>query len=279
MGKELAAVRRELVRLNGMDLLCLVAGEGPETMLCLHGMYGRAEDWVDLMARHAGRFRVIAFDQRGHGLSSRPLARYGGEEMADDAVAVLEHYGAGPALVVGHSMGGRNAFFLAARRPDLVRALAILDIGAGGSPQPSDCPPDAVPECDGLTADWPLPFPSRQHAIAFLEKKMATQVAVDYFAASLFETAAGWDFRFSRRAMAALGVYWRNWEDIPPRVACPILFLRAAESWCLTPEGATTMRRLAPHAEYVEIPGSDHNLHHDNQAAFNEAFDRFLAAL
>lgn len=279
MEGDLPTLHREMILVNGMELMCLVAGDGPETMLCLHGMYGRAEDWFDLMARYAGRFRIVAFDQRGHGLSSRPLVRYGGEEMADDAAGVLEHYGAGSALVVGHSMGGRNAYFLAARRPDLVRALVILDIGAGGAPQPSDCLPENVPDADGLTAEWPLPFPTRRHAIAFLEKKMATKVAVEYFTSSLYETAAGWDFRFSRRAMAALGVYWRNWEDIPPLVDCPVLFMKAAESWCLSPQDAATMRRLAPHAEFVEIPGSDHNVHHDNPEAFYEAFDRFVAGL
>lgn len=47
-----------------------------------------------------------------------------------DAAAVLEYVGLGPAVVVGHSLGGVDAYRLAARRPDLVRAVAVEDIGA-----------------------------------------------------------------------------------------------------------------------------------------------------
>ncbi|MEU0195964.1 alpha/beta fold hydrolase [Streptomyces afghaniensis] len=82
------------------------------------------------MARDLGdRWRIIAPDQRGHGLSDRPsdFSRHG---YVDDAASSLDHLGITAAVVLGHSLGGVNAYQLATRRPDLVRALIIEDIGA-----------------------------------------------------------------------------------------------------------------------------------------------------
>jgi pimeloyl-ACP methyl ester carboxylesterase len=199
--------------------------------------------------------------------------------MAGDAVALLKHFGGGPALVVGHSMGGRNAAFLAAAHPKLVRALAILDMGTAGSATMSQRLPEELPGSDGLTADWPLPFPTRQAARDFLATKMATAVAVEYFSESLYQTAAGWDFRFSRRAMAAVGEYWRNWDHEAGLLRCPVLYLRAASSWCLSLADAERFRSLVPACEYHEISGSDHNIHLDNPGEFYPIFEEFIVRI
>lgn len=84
------------------------------------------------MARHGGplgdRFALIAPDQRGHGRSPRfsnaQLQRILPTFVAD-AIGVLERYG--PALLLGHSLGGRVAAAAAVTRPDLVRALVLED--------------------------------------------------------------------------------------------------------------------------------------------------------
>ncbi|MEJ8643650.1 alpha/beta fold hydrolase [Streptomyces sp. MS1.HAVA.3] len=82
------------------------------------------------MAREVGpAWRVIALDQRGHGESDR-AGEYTRDGYVADAAAVLEHVGLGPAVVLGHSLGGVNAYQLAARRPELVRAVVVEDIGA-----------------------------------------------------------------------------------------------------------------------------------------------------
>ncbi|WP_308201299.1 alpha/beta fold hydrolase [Carbonactinospora thermoautotrophica] len=72
---------------------------------------------------------MIALDQRGHGYSDRPTD-FSREGYIEDAVAVLDRLGLGAVVVLGHSLGGVNAYQLAARHPHLVSALISEDIGA-----------------------------------------------------------------------------------------------------------------------------------------------------
>ena len=75
---------------------------------------------------------MLAFDNRGTGLSAKPPGPYTIEELADDAASVLDARGLERADVYGHSMGGFIALTLALRRPELVRSLVLVGTGPGG---------------------------------------------------------------------------------------------------------------------------------------------------
>jgi 3-oxoadipate enol-lactonase len=74
------------------------------------------------LARH---FRVIALDNRGAGRSDKPFGPYSLEQMADDAVAVLDHAGVDAAHVIGASMGGAISQIMAVKHPDRVLSLVL----------------------------------------------------------------------------------------------------------------------------------------------------------
>lgn len=84
--------------------------------------------WAD----YAARRRVLAFDNRGTGLSGRPAGPYSVEMLAGDAASVLDVRGIAQADVYGHSMGGYIALTMAVSRPDLVRSLVLVATGPGG---------------------------------------------------------------------------------------------------------------------------------------------------
>ena len=84
------------------------------------------------IADFAARRRVLAFDNRGTGLSAKPPGPYSIEELADDAASVLDARRLSSADVYGHSMGGFIALTLALERPELVRSLVLTGTGAGG---------------------------------------------------------------------------------------------------------------------------------------------------
>jgi (E)-2-((N-methylformamido)methylene)succinate hydrolase len=105
-------------------------GSGPPVLL-IHGVGARLENWDGVAAVLARDFKVVRYDLRGHGLSSKVPGPYSLDLFADDAVALLEHLGIACAHVAGHSLGGMIAVTLAARHPKRVDRLAVLSAAAG----------------------------------------------------------------------------------------------------------------------------------------------------
>jgi len=276
---ERSGITRAKAGVNGINLFYRDTGSDRQPMLCLHGRWGRGETWSDLISRYQDRYRIIAPDQRGHGLSDKPIAPYPAEEFAKDMYELLHLLGCGPAIVVGHSMGARMAAYLTHLHPEAVKALAILDEPADGADKADIPAPAEIVSDDGLTADWPLPFASRSDARKFLKDRFKRDSNVDYFMDSLYETIGGHDFLFSRYSMAAIGEYWNSWYHILPQIQCPVLLVRAAESWCLPQESADKMRALIKNCTYFEVSDSDHMVYTDNPNEFYQRFDDFLNSL
>ncbi|WP_231971467.1 alpha/beta fold hydrolase [Mycobacterium sp. E3198] len=113
-------------RPDGTVLSAVAAGQGPPVIL-VHGYTARVLEWnlvwEELQARG---FRVIAFDQRGHGRSTLGSDGIGSQPMAADLAAVLEHFDVRDGVLVGHSMGGFVSIRAVLDHPDLARRLRGL---------------------------------------------------------------------------------------------------------------------------------------------------------
>ena len=103
-------------------------GEGPSILL-LHGLASSSHIWDLVAPRLAPRFRVVAYDQRGHGLSGKPSSGYGFGRLIADAATVIRTFGLGRPLVVGHSWGANVALQLAVERPRTVSGDVLVDGG------------------------------------------------------------------------------------------------------------------------------------------------------
>jgi lipase len=111
-------------------------------VLAIHGITSSSRSWP-FLAQALGR-PVFAPDLRGRGRSNHLPGPVGMAAHAEDCAAVLREVAGEPTVVVGHSMGGFVATVLAARHPDLVRALVLVD---GGLPFP---PADTAATLAGL---------------------------------------------------------------------------------------------------------------------------------
>jgi pimeloyl-ACP methyl ester carboxylesterase len=277
MGKVI--IFREAAKLKGIDIFYRDSKTKGPAILCLHGRYGRGETWMDLIRRYGGRYRIIAPDQRGHGLSGKPVAKYTAGEMAADMVELVKHLQLDQVIVVGHSMGGRVAGHLAALHPELVKALAILDKSASGPAGPVTLPLDQVPPIDPLTEDWPMPFASREKARKFIRSVMDSDLSCQYFMDSLVEAPEGYRMMFSAQAMAANIAYEENWFHLLPQIKCPVLLIRATGSGAVSDEDFAKMRSLIPLCTAREIPHPDHNVHLGDKEKFYAYFDEWLKGL
>jgi esterase len=113
---------------NGVRLHFEEQGEGAP-ILCIHGTGSAGFLWADPIAELARLGRVISYDRRGHSRSERPVPyeRVSVAEYAADAAALLDALATGPAVAIGRSYGGAVAVELAVQRPDLMRALVLLE--------------------------------------------------------------------------------------------------------------------------------------------------------
>jgi 3-oxoadipate enol-lactonase len=118
-------------RSGGTELWWESTGAGAPVLLVM-GLGMNATGWWRTVPVLAEQFEVIAFDNRGVGRSGRPAGPYSIEQMADDAVAVLDAAGAQTAHVYGISLGGMIAQAVALRHPDRVDSLVLGATTPGG---------------------------------------------------------------------------------------------------------------------------------------------------
>ncbi|MEV5594963.1 alpha/beta hydrolase [Streptomyces sp. NPDC052496] len=232
---------RHHLLLDGRRLSYLDFGPAAgKPLLVLHGHFSEGRSFAPLAAELAPEWRVVAPDQRGHGESDR-APDYSREGYVADAVALLDHLGLPSAAVLGHSMGGKNAYHLAARHPGRISALINVD-------DPvviADTGPSGIAFC----LDWPRRTPTRE---ALLD---GVGPAAPLIAGQLRQEADGsWRLPFVPEDVVAsdLGVrgdHWPVWLGSD----CPALLIHGRTSFLLTPELAAEMTERRPHTRRVEL--------------------------
>ncbi|WP_279433619.1 alpha/beta hydrolase [Actinomadura sp. KC345] len=256
---------------RGLRLAWLDGGpEGGTPILALHGHFGRARCFAPLAAALAPGHRVIALEQRGHGHSDRGDG-YGPDAYVADAAEFLRGLGLGPVIVLGHSMGGVVAFRLAARHPELVRALVVEEGGAYNRPPEI---PHPVLDVRG--------WPRRSATLGELRRDIEARGIPDagYFLESAVEHADGWGLLFDHDDMVAsqralVGDWWADWLGS----TCPALLVHGLDSFVLPTAMAGEMAARRPGTVLRELAGCGHWAHDDDPAAFTRAVRDFLATL
>jgi esterase len=110
-----------------MQLHYNVYGKGQTPLIILHGFMGTADNWHTLAQKFSNDRQVVTIDLRNHGRSphneefSIPL-------MADDVLHVMQELNVPSCYLLGHSMGGKVAMFLALHYPEKVIRLLVADI-------------------------------------------------------------------------------------------------------------------------------------------------------
>lgn len=246
-------------------------------MLLLHGLAGHAEEWAQTASWLTARSRVIAMDLRGHGRSGRVPQDVSRDAHVADAAFVVEQLGLRPVVVVGQSLGGLTALSLAARRPDLTRALVLLDARPAGGRDDADA---AATDMGERLGQWPVPFTSRAEALQFFEDRFGTPLAAEAWANGLEQRTHGWWPRFEVEVMvrtlreAVAEPSWEEWE----RISCPALIVRP-ENGIVDPDLAGEMVERLPSATLIEVPNAAHDVHLDKPDAWREALSSFLDSL
>lgn len=248
-------------------------------VLFLHGIMGHRRDWDVFIDRLAASHRVIAPDQRGHGRSAWSHS-YRVSEMADDAVALVERLELGSCPIVGHSMGAMVGLVVAARRPDLVERLVLVDIVPGSMetefaaqmPDMFEAMAAATyASVDDAVAEWQAGNPLAQ-----------PDLLRNYVTHALVPDGVGrlrWGFDARGLRAFSSGVTGTElWQAIDA-VSCPALVVRGQHSPVTTVREAGEVARRLGDATVVEIPAGGHDLGVEQPEAVAETVLDFLSAL
>lgn len=243
---------------NGVRLFYEEVGAGPPTLV-MHGGLGIDHTPYRSLDPLAARLRLVYYDHRGNGRSSRPdEAELTMQSWADDAAALARHIaGIDPVVVIGHSFGGFIAQEMAIRHGDAVRALVLVattpgQLGIGETPAREGPPiPDEFAE---LLQEMPATDAELALAMVRLAPAYLHEAPADRLTSLMAETV------FSATAMRRGFEELASWSAVDrlASVDVPTLVIAgrhdAITSW---PQADRIAGRL-PHAEVVVFERSGH---------------------
>ncbi len=239
-------------------------------VLLLHGLFGSANNWLGVVKRLQEDYRLILPDLRNHGRSPHhPQMDY--PAMAGDLLALLDRLELENASLVGHSMGGKAAMWLALNQPERVGRLLVGDIAPVGYP-------NRFAEIFAGLCELPLAsLPSRESADQRLARRVPNDAVRQFLLQNLVRQPAGWAWRFN---LPVLSGSIDALAGFPPdqglSYAGETMFLYGERSDYVKPEYRETIERLFPHARLRILPGVGHWLYAEQPEAFSRVVRAFL---
>ncbi len=235
---------------NGIPLRYETWGVGATPLLFLHGLGSCAEDWFMQFATFAPRYRCIAVDLRGHGLSDKPEADYSVPLFASDVALLLTKLGAAPAHVVGLSLGGMVAQQLGIAHPHVVRSLVLLNT------LPGIWPPTREIMHAGLQRLRPGSAPSMGQIAQRVALSLFPEQESTTFRRMTEQRIGSNDPEAYRRAMLAIMRYRPG--SALGKITCPVLIVAGDRDRVVPAEYQLRLRTGIPHAEFVTVYGGGH---------------------
>lgn len=248
-------------------------GNHPDTIIALHGVSSLAHAWKVIGEDLSNKYRFIAIDQRGHGDSSKPEDGYTVQDYSKDIKRFVNALSIEKFIVIGHSMGGRNAIVFAAEHPKRVSKLIIEDFGYA-------IPKTVYDIVENLVLDNPEKFVSEEEAYKHLRKRSRfyTDSAVwNRVSNAFFKTENGLRWKYNRNAI--IKTLKNLYIDLSPylkAIKCPTLFIRGVESTIFTKEAALQTLGLNSNFQLEEVSDSTHFIQDENPEEFLQKIRKFL---
>jgi pimeloyl-ACP methyl ester carboxylesterase len=251
-------------------------GDGPPVVL-VHGLACGKRMWFHQVRALRNRFRVIAYDQRGHGLTDAPAVAtdYSAGHLTRDLEGVLDALKIERAAIVGFSLGGGPALALAASKPERVSRLVLASVGAGAD--------------DPLKTEW-----MARRWLKLIGQGEVDELVCDMLRSELFKIYARRNAR-RREHMAALiratpidGLRFTLSEVLAKRkslfrvtgvlksVRVPTLVVVGEQDYVCS-KAARLLAQTIPNAALKIIADSGHMSPLEQPAAFTAALMEFLA--
>jgi pimeloyl-ACP methyl ester carboxylesterase len=273
---------------DGLSIHALEWSDEGTPLVLVHGFGNEAHIWDNFAPLVAPHYRTLAVDLRGHGDSDHdPARRYDYDFHVADLEAVTAALGIGRLVLVGHSFGGRTAMLFAAKHPERMAGLVIVDIGPEHDPRGTTrIRMEVMQRGDGSFADpaeyervlahnFPAGSPEAlrrmaRHEVRRREDGRWVRKADPAFMTGRAESSPA-DAEAHERDTAK-----RLWDALA-RIPCATLVVRGAASDILAPETADRMvDDVLANGRLAVVPRAAHSVMTDNPAGFAEAVTGFV---
>ena len=250
---------------NGVNIHYIDVSGGSPPIVLLHGLSANAHSFGGLIgAGLSPKFRVIAPDLRGRGRSDKPATGYTMADHARDVLALLDALGLKRVVLGGHSFGGYLAIYIAAKFPERVEKLIVIDASITLNPRVGEL---LKPSLDRLTRVSPSAdvYLAEARAAPHLDGYWDDDIE-RYFRAEIQENPDG--TAQSTTSAMAIGqalqtVSSESWLELVKAVRQPTLFLNATGSYgppgtpaLVEAEYAKQTAAAFQDIRYVQVPGN-----------------------
>jgi pimeloyl-ACP methyl ester carboxylesterase len=252
-------------------------GHGKQPMLLLHGFMGHAHVWDVFALEFRNHYHVVSLDQRGHGESewSQGLA-YSIDDHFSDICRFAGILGLDRMILIGHSMGGRNALLFAACFPEKIERLMLVDSRPWDSEQSSS----ALMQ---LLMHFPLQSDTLEEVVESIRKiypllslEFAHHIArYGYRQAGDGKYVPTYDTRMSLQCQKS-NYSADNLCSFVGNISCPTLIVRGERSTFLSKEDAKRIVDCLPKGVLREISHSTHMPAQENPEEFKAVVWEFL---
>ena len=260
------------VRVNGLTFRCRLEGpEGAPWLVFSNSLLTDLSLWDAQVEAFRDRFRILRYDKRGHGGTEVPAGPTTMEQLADDASALMEHFGVERATFIGDSIGAATALLLGARsagQPD-GRIAALV---------PVDGQPATAPGGDALWQER-IDFAAREGMSALAEATLRRWFAPASFEAgnpaiprvrAMVEATPEAGFVACVRALQSYDI-----RAGLPGIRLPVLMIAGAADGAI-PGIMRGLTEVIPGSSFVEIPDAGHLPGIEAPARFNAVLGGFL---
>jgi pimeloyl-ACP methyl ester carboxylesterase len=265
-------------------------GQSGPRVVFVHGLFGQGKNWTTIAKGLADGHRVTLLDLPNHGHSPW-TDRVDYLDMVELVATELEQFGE-PVTMVGHSMGGKVAMQLALRRPELLRALVVVDIAPVEYPLQGGRTDDEDEEAspfgayiDAMRALDLDALTTRDDADQALRPAVPSRMVRSFLLQSLVReglgTDSGWRWRLNLELLDRDLGELRGFPPPPPGASFdgPVLWIAGANSTYVLPEDRPHMDALFPSTRLVRVKNAGHWVHSEQPETFLETLRRFLASV
>ena len=255
---------------NGISINYQIDGTSGPWLVLSNSLATDLSMWDQQAKDFSSSFRVLRYDQRGHGMTEAPAGRYSFDMLIADALALMDALNIGKANFCGLSMGGATALGLAQRHPERVERAIVADSGCASTPQSAQQWEERIAAAQQggmealveptVTRWFPPDVVAKNPPYLDRARAMIRNTPVNGFigcAAAL----ADHDFRSGVAATKP-----------------PVLFVAGEkDAGGAVPTAMRGLHQALPGSRYIELAGAGHISNLDDPAGFTRALREFLA--